>query len=64
MASDLQRLAGRERAGFKAEANKLEKFKSPRTRSGKLRVAEAIKSQKEELKHQENAKRAFGQKPI
>lgn len=64
MTEDLQRLAGRERGELKAKARELKQFTRERERKGKLRMAEVVGAEKDELQHRDKAMRAFGHKPV
>ena len=64
MTEDLQRLAGRERGELKAKARELKQFTRERDRKGKLRMAEVVGAEKDELQHRDKAMRAFGHKPV
>lgn len=64
MTEDLQRLAGRERSELKAHDKELKRFKRVRDRTGKLRMVEAVQSEKDELQNRDKAMRAFGHKPV
>lgn len=64
MTQDLQRLAGRERGEMKAKAKEIKQFMRQRDRKGKLRMAEVVGAEKDDLQHRDKAMRAFGHKMV
>ena len=64
MTEDLQRLAGRERGEMKAKAKEIKQFTRQRDRKGKLRMAEVVGAEKDDLQHRDKAMRAFGHKMV
>ncbi len=62
MSEDLKRVAKREHAQLKAHAQESEQFKRQRDRKGKLRMAETLQKEKDELQHRDKAMRAFSHK--
>lgn len=64
MTKDLQRLTGRERGEMKAHAKELKRFRRVRDRTGKLRMVEAVQSEKDEFQQRDKAMQAFGHKRI
>ncbi len=64
MTQDLQRLAGRERGEMKAKAKEIKQFTRQRDRKGKLRMAEVVGAEKDDLQHRDKAMRAFGHKMV